>query len=359
MRVALVTRSVGRGTGTSGYTHNLASELSARGHDVHVWCAERRVPGGLAYRLRELPGPARGGWVGLSIRAWLSRSIRDQCYDVVHGLGRTLGHDVFRASGGAHAAWLSHKPVRQWTVRDRIELAIDRRACREAKRVICPSRQVAGDLMAHYDIPSQQLVEIRNGVDGQTFKPDLVQRARLREEWGVGDGGRVVMFFGHGFARKGLATAVEAFERIAVGSDRFAVMGDDPRADLFRRRVSRRLGTRLLWLGPTTNPEKWLPGADATVLPTRYDAGANTTLEALACGVPVVTSDRDGNSEVAPSEELVVGAGAGPRVWARALTFALAGGASLSRACREASCSWTVERNGRETEAVYREVVDG
>ena len=359
MRVALVARTVGRGAGTAGYTHHLATTLSGRGHEVEVWSAESHVREAVPYRTRVLPGPALGGLGGVCLRAWFSRSIGQEGYDIVQGFGRTLGHDVFRASGGAHAAWLERKPVRQRSLREWVELKIDERACREARHVICPSHRVAADLVAYYGLATRRLTVVRNGVDGSTFRPDPERRANLRAGWGLEGEAKAVLFFGHGFARKGLATAVEAFERGATRRDRFLVMGDDSKANLYRRALTDRLGSQLIWLGSEAHPERYVVGADAAILPTRYDAGANTTLEALACGVPVVTSDMDGSGEVAPDRALVVAAGAGTRSWGCALTFALQGGASLRRACREASCSWTVERNGQETEAVYREVLGG
>ena len=165
MRVALVARTVGRGTGTAGYTHHLATTLTARGHEVDVWCSKSRANGVAAYRTRPLPGSDWGGLAGLCVRAWSSRSIGQGRYDIVHGLGRTLGHNVFRASGGAHAAWLDRKPVRKRSLREWIELEIDVRACREARRVICPSRQVATDLVSYYGLTADRLAVVRNGVE--------------------------------------------------------------------------------------------------------------------------------------------------------------------------------------------------
>ena len=52
------------------------------------------------------------------------------------------------------------------------------------------------------------------------------------------------------------------------------------------------------FLGPRADPERLLAAADVYVLPTAYDPAANTTLEAMACGLPVVTSCMNGAAEI-------------------------------------------------------------
>ena len=66
------------------------------------------------------------------------------------------------------------------------------------------------------------------------------------------------------------------------------------------------LGARVHFLG-TLPPEelKWpLSAADVFVLATRNEGWANVFLEAMACGLPVVTTDVGGNREVVCSEVL-------------------------------------------------------
>jgi len=65
------------------------------------------------------------------------------------------------------------------------------------------------------------------------------------------------------------------------------------------------VGGRVVFAGPQQDPRPYLGAADAFVLPTLYDPLSNAVLEALACGLPVVTSRRCG------AGELVVAHGAG------------------------------------------------
>jgi glycosyltransferase involved in cell wall biosynthesis len=59
------------------------------------------------------------------------------------------------------------------------------------------------------------------------------------------------------------------------------------------------------FLGTQRNPERFLQSADVLVLPTRYDPFANTCLEAMACGIPALTTSANGAAEVLPEPWLV------------------------------------------------------
>src|SRR5690606_30301299 len=189
------------------------------------------------------------------------------------------------------------------------------------------------------------------------FRRDPDRRRAARAAWGVPDEGRVALFLGNGFRRKGLAVAGRAFARVAGPDDRFVVAGADAHAARWLRPLSRALGDRLIVLGRVADPEAVLPGADATLLPTRYDAAANTTLEALACGVPPVTSSRDGNAALLPDPALVVEDPEDMEAFARALSHAWESG--VAAGCRRAAEHWPVSRNGEAMEALYQELVDG
>jgi len=125
-----------------------------------------------------------------------------------------------------------------------------------------------------------------------------VYRAGVRAEGGISAGAYTVLFVGSGFARKGLATAVEAFAAFSDRSSRLVVLGKGDASDY--RDLALRLGVseRVVWLGARNDPERWYAGADLVVLPSRYEPFGNVHLEALASGVPVLTSVHAGGAEV-------------------------------------------------------------
>jgi UDP-glucose:(heptosyl)LPS alpha-1,3-glucosyltransferase len=290
-------------------------------------------------------------------------SIRLNGHDLVQGFGRTLGHDIYRAGGGVHPAWLEASGNTAYTKlrgvvspNEWLARYIDRRAMVEARIVICNSNYGAAQVRAWYGLEGQRVRVIRNGVDGDRFRPRPEVRAQLRRRWGAV--GRVVVFVGNGFRRKGLRVAGRAFARVAAPADRFVVVGGDAHAEQAIRPLRRLLGEQLIAVGPVSDPENYMAAADATVLPTLYDSAANTTLESLSCGVPPVTSSRDGNAEIVPDKRLIAEDPQDVGAVSAAIHYALSESSWVNR-CRSVAEEWTVARNGAAVEDAYREYVDG
>lgn len=358
LNVGLVVRSLSTQGGSERQARILARWLLEQGHRVEVYCAEApdRVEGVVVHQV--LPGRIHDSLGRLRlVRA--ARGIPRHRHDVVQAFVRVPGCDVYRAGGGAHAAWLATRGLlRRWRPRERVALWADRRAATSARRVVCNSRLAAREVREAHGLADDRVVVVRNAIDLDRFRPHPERRARARRRWRVGPEERVALFLGHGFRRKGLAVAVEAFARVAGPRDRLVVLGDDARA---RRRLAahrRRLGGRLVAPGAVGAPEEWLPGADALLLPTRYDPAANATGEALACGVPPVTSGRDGNAEIVPDRGLVVDDPADVEGFAAALRYAWRTD-GWTRRCRTAAEAWPVSRMGQAVVSIYRELLHG
>jgi glycosyltransferase involved in cell wall biosynthesis len=348
MKVALLTDRLDGGTG--GYAGRLWRGLEATGDEVFVWAVRPgSFPGVRRIRVPWTHG-AGARWGAAALWRWQGIEA-----DVVHALGRFPGAPIYRAGGGVHESWMAARGGgASW--RDRIEARLDAATARAADVVVCNSAKVAGEMEGRLRIDAARLRVVRSGVDLARFTPSVALRARAREAWRVPERGRVLLFFGHGFARKGLEVAAAAFARVAAKADRFVVIGEDPDADAFRARVAGVLGERVVWMGAIGDAERWLPGADATILPTRYDAAANTTLEALACDVPAITSGQDGNGEIVP-EGLCVRDPGDVVGFAAAIDAAWAG-VYVGR-CRAAAEVWPAVRNVMETKRVYQEWLDG
>ena len=90
---------------------------------------------------------------------------------------------------------------------------------------------------------------------------------------------------------------------------------------------------RVDFVGRAERPEDWLARATALVLPTRYDPCANVTLEAMAAGIPVVTSIRNGASEVLPHAWMAIDDSRDDKALAEVLERVLQT-ADLGSACR-------------------------
>ena len=171
---------------------------------------------------------------------------------------------------------------------DWLDVFLDRAAVVGARVCIANSELGARGLREDYGASTVEVVY--NGVDLERFRPDHAARASLRSEMGVV--GPVAVFVGNDFVRKGLDVALAALPSDwalwVVGT------GKPPPAP-----------ARVRFFGAQANPERFLQAADVLVLPTHYDPFANVCLEALACGVPVLTTRANGASEIVPEPWMI------------------------------------------------------
>lgn len=377
MKVALVHLRHAATGGTERYLNHLASHLAEAGHDVAIVCRRHAQAPHPAVRFAVLRSPA----IGASWRLWafardVEAHVRSEDYDVVLGLGKTWTHDVLRMGGGLHATYLAlaHEETRTPLERllgldrlkHRLALAIERRALAPgaAARVIVNAEMVRRDLLARHALPPERVVVIQNGVDLERFHPRLraARGEELRRALGIGAHERAILFLGTGYARKGLDVLLEAFPRVARARPeaRLVVVGHDSRRARYEARA-RALGIaeRTRFLGGRGDAEACYAAADLYALPTRYDPFANATLEALASGLPVVTTPANGGGELL-SEDLGRRAGrvveAGPEPLAAALQELLPAGRSPCAAARALAERHSIESKMALTTALLEAV---
>ncbi len=318
MRIALAHIRHAETGGVERFQNHLAASLAAQGHEVTLLCRRHSAPPHPEVRIRRLHGLA----LGKTWRIWtfardVEREVRREDYDVVLGLGRIWSQHVMRLGSGLHGTYLAlaHDAKQSllerlsgggWT-RHRLTLAIERKAfaAPELARVVANSHMVARDAERTYGIGPERLEVLHNGVDLERFSPErpgaeVPARARLRREWGLKDE-LVVLFLGTGFGRKGLDLALRGFRglRDLRPDARLVVVGRDAAPGRFQDLASE-LGIEdaVRFAGERTDAPDCYRAADLFLLPTRYDPFANATVEALASGLPVVTSTQNGGHEV-------------------------------------------------------------
>ena len=233
-------------------------------------------------------------------------------YDLVQSHERIPGVMLYRAGDGVHAEFLAQRR-RGLSRRGRLGLALnpyhaymlraERRMFEHPalRAVICNSEMVREEIASRFGVDRSRLVLIRNGVDLERFRPaDDDARQRHRQRFGLPDEAPVFAFVGSGFERKGLAAALRAMaDPKAPAGAWLLIAGNDKRRRRYQA-LAEQLGvvSRVRFLGVVTDVREVLAAADALLMPTLYDPFPNAVLEALACGVPAITSTKSGAAEV-------------------------------------------------------------
>lgn len=305
------------------------------------------------------------------VRATLDR----ERFDLVQSHERIAGCDIYRAGDGVHATWLEQRrraqawPGRLWSYASpwhRYTLAVEARMfCDPRLRaVICNSNMVRDDIVQRFAVPPEKLHVIYNGVDPEVFHPRLRadHRDRLRRELGIAESAPVFLYVGSGFERKGVRQLLAAFAAMEHHAARLILVGKDrQQSALERRATALGIAGRVHFAGAQKDVGPWYGAADAFVLPTLYDPFPNAALEALACGLPVVTSNSCGAAELVRdgcngyvSDALDI-----PALTRHLNALAVPGAAqAMATAARESVARLSIAAMAQRLIALYRSLLD-
>ena len=284
------------------------------GDEIHLFAHrwDAAAARGLHTHAVAAPGPASLRPLAFALGALAAvRPWRDRL-DLVHSHTKSLGDDVVSPGGSAHRAYLAtlrlddpglRGRARAWHPFHRTTLLVEARQLRAARRIVVNSEWSQRQLAAAYPQAAPRVDVVHNGVDATHFAPAVTAALRkpMRDELGVSDREILYVFVGAGDRRKGLHLLLAAFRRLAAPAARLLVVGHRDRKETARVEAAldeTGLASRVMLRPFTPDPRPYYAAADVFVLPTWFDPFSNATLEALACGVPVVTTSSNGVAEL-------------------------------------------------------------
>jgi len=288
LSVAIVVESLHAGGGVERRTSELARGLLDSGHEVHVY-ANRWDPHACSAQFHRIPMLRLGRAMKPLSFAWFAgRAIPESRHDLVHTQARVYRFDMATLGVGVHRAYLDALGNKE-SAFDRAVLRIERAMFSpgDKRRVIVNSRKCKAESVEYYRFPEERIHVVYNGVDSDAFAPNPEIRESARREFGISPDDIAILFVGPGFQRKGLDTLIQAAKNLP-GSVKVLVVGKGKSIE----------DQRLIRVGQTDSMERCYAAADIYALPTRYDPFANSTMEALASGLPVVTTTSNGVSEI-------------------------------------------------------------
>src|SRR5260370_26748393 len=316
MRIALLTRRFdSAGGGTERDLIVTAECLRAAGHQITIF-ADEISGAGRDWKVQRVGGARMGRALSLMRFAYAAApAARRAGNDLVFSFARCVGAYVMRSGGGAHVSYL--RAARKWrgmlgaysmrlSPYHQVQMLVERQGFRHSglKRTIAVSNLVRDDLIREFGLEPEKTVTIYNGVDLERFRPagrEQSERASIRQKFVIPASARVVIFVGNGFARKGLGFLIEAWPLVAGGAFLLVVVSDRQSAKFARQARELNVGARVVFAGPQPEVASMFRAADAFALPSLFEPFGNVVMEAMASGLPVMTSAFSGVAELIPA----------------------------------------------------------
>jgi UDP-glucose:(heptosyl)LPS alpha-1,3-glucosyltransferase len=305
--------------GAEQYVHDLSRRLSVGPHEVHIFTMSSREEHREGLRTHILKcGPLPRFLKTLCFAVRCRKAVRGQGFDIVHSFGRTWGMDVFQPLGGSQIAGLignirsiDSLPSRVIKIltyicsfRRIIYFYVERVQMQEAKIVIAISAMVKGDLLRYCRLRENKVRIVRNGVDLNRFHPRnrKISREQTRRNLGMAATDVMVIFLAHNFRLKGLQTLIRAMAEMDKSSPghsfKVVVLGAGKEKQFSALARKLRVADKLLFIGCEEDTPRFYAAADISVHPSYYDPSALVVLEAMASGLPVITTAYCGTSEI-------------------------------------------------------------
>lgn len=299
MKIALIRRQFAATGGAELYLQRLITGLVGRGHEVHLY-AENWEGAPSSVTMHRVAAKAPRALRPVRFAEAVRQMLETASYDVVFSLERTVSQDVYRAGDGVHKVWLDQRRrYATWWRRPFVGLgafhsnmvALEKRTFDPAitSQVIVNSAMVRDEIVSTFGYPSERIHLVRNGVDVARFQKG--DRDGTRQRLGLAEDDFVLLFVGSGWERKGLPFLLRLMRRIEKTETRVKLL------IVGKGRLSGSVPGNVVLAGPMGRVEDAYAAADLLTFLPIYEPSSNVVPEALAAGLPVITSVFNGAAE--------------------------------------------------------------
>ena len=313
MKIALIRKEYTLSWGGAEiYVVNLSRQLVEMGHEVHIFANTFELPSEPGITFHKVPmlaffSPLKNLTFALNTK----RLLRKENFDIVNGFSQVYHQDIYRMGDGLHLHFLrTQSPnallrfLKYLNPRHLSILLIEKQIFKpqNVHHIIANSKMCKRQAMNYYQVPQDKIEVIYNGVDLERFNPQTREsyRLRVRERLNIGDQEIVILFVSRNYKRKGLEFLIKSLSLLGEKAHtiKLVVAGKGNPKPFKRLALTHGLSDNLIFAGEEKIIEKYYGASDLLVLPTLYDPFSNVCLEALACGLPVITTKSNGAAEI-------------------------------------------------------------
>ncbi|MDD2665852.1 MAG: glycosyltransferase family 4 protein [Methanocellales archaeon] len=312
MKIAMTVSGYSKEGGISRYVSELA-ERFVKDHEVHIFSSEWKDVGDdnlVFHKTMSIPKPPSIFILSYLFSTTLNIKVHD--FDIVQSNGADrFSADIINTMS-IHKAWLEVLKKEKWrtifgrkilTPGNLIVLALEKYSYgkRKYKKLIACSSSTKRELMKYYNVPKEDIEVIPLGVNLDEFRPlqdkNLID---LKQKYGIYENDIVLIIVATEFHRKGLTELIKSLSIVKnkeKANLKLLVVGSGKNIPFDYLGLIEKLGFKnnIIFTGPINNKKgdlnKHYNLADIFVFPTKYEGFGIPVVEAMAAGLPVVTTN--------------------------------------------------------------------
>ena len=315
MKIAIIRQKFVLYGGAEQFVQGYVHQLAEAGHDIHIFATQWSPSNHPNIHLHHVPSYKLNSFIRtLSFARFAAKAASKEPFDIIQSHEKTWKQDVYRVGDGCHKEWLEQRKRLLPALKGffltfnpfhRLILSIEKNLFEsgQCKKFIAISEMVKKDILKHYNCPQEKISVVYNGVDLKRFHPDNTNKFRdsIRKQLNIPDNRFLILFVGSGFERKGLKGLLKATQYLQSEDWNLLIMGKG-RWNKFLKFAPENLRDKIIYKEPVPEIEKYYSAADIFILPSIYEPFGNANLEALASGLPVITTRHCGASDIIQHE---------------------------------------------------------
>lgn len=320
MRIAFIAEHFNPGLGgAETYMSDFAQYLITQGHEVHFYTQEDIGDHkGISFHFIKVNGLAKKirylQWLEFLKKARFEVEKGD--FDIVMGTGKCLGVNVFQPHGGVVQA--SHrqnvllvraplyiflkKLANRFSPKHIVARWIEKQQYSNRQTIfIAISQMVRRHMKEFYNVPDDRIELIYNGIDTARFRPtNEAEKLIFKKSLGLPEDKVIFTVMAHNFRLKGMRELIESAVLVRRSRKDFLIVvaGYGKQRPFLRQAEKAGVSENLQFLGAVNKPEDVYKASDVYVQATWYDPCSLVVLEAMAAGLPVITSQFNGAGEL-------------------------------------------------------------
>ena len=375
MKIAVIRQKFVNYGGAEQFVSGYANQLANMGHAIHIFANQWTPSNHPNIKIHSVRAIKRNPFLRVLSFAWfVLQSIRSESFDIIQSHERIWRQDIYRAGDGCHCEWLERRACYlpfmkkfffRFNLFHQLVLILEKRIFEkgECKKIIAISEMVKRDILKHYQLPEERVEVVYNGVQLDRFNPSNRKpfREEVRQQLIISDKEVMILFVGSGFERKGLEYLVKSVRYMKYKNWRLVLLGKG-KWKRYLQFASKDDQKKITHLEPIDKIEKLYAAADFFVLPSIYEPFGNANLEALASGLPIITSRNCGAAEIiTPKKEgIILEDPSDYKAIADAIDFLMDSKIreSMGESARLLAEKFTQERNASEMLEVYQKLID-